>query len=186
MNVSTGTYNNSFFENVVPVKITEARDLKLNTDCWGLLTDYYLESVKVDCNQSGVVTSSATLRTGDQSGQITCLVKGSNISALFGLTPPKWREIESLCKPGGQLFYRYFKDGLDKKFSYEQKLFYYFCASHQIKDVLVVVFRRQVNFRTKDKNDAFIQVIEFRKPNTSLLDLYHNQLQINLLKNTTF
>ncbi|KAG7307249.1 hypothetical protein JYU34_007409 [Plutella xylostella] len=179
-NKHSSEYNKDFFETVNPIKLTEARNLKLQTDSWGLLTDYYLESVKIDASESGYV-SSATLRTGDYSGQIACHIKGPTIGQLFGLSRQDWRKVETLCKDNKQLFYRYFKTGLNNTFSYEQKLFYNFCAINQKKDVLVAIFRRTPNMRTRDKHDAFLQILELRKLENSILDCYQSFLQKNIL-----
>lgn len=169
---SVAKYTNSFFENTEPVKMTEGRKLKLNTEVWGLLSEYYLESVKINRQKEGGTNSLATLKIGDRSGHITCLVRGPTIGLLFDLTPAEWLEVEKLNNWGEQLFYRYFKNGLKSTFNYEQKLFYNFCLSNQKKDILVAVYRRCLNMRNVDRNEAVLEIIELRKCDSSLMDLY--------------
>lgn len=170
---------NKFFENVAPIKLTEGRSVKLHTESWGLLTEYELESVKIKSTK-GNVNSSATLRISDRSGQVTCAVRGLSVALLFGLTPEEWLDIENLCKPDQQLFYRHFKKGLNTNFPFEQRLFYNFCMCNQKTGVYVAIFRRCVNMRNKDRGDAFLDIIELRKCNSSLLDLYFNYLGQNV------
>lgn len=163
--------NNKFFENVAPIKLTEGTRLKLHTDGWGLLTEYELESVKITSTK-GNVHSCATIRISDRSGQVTCAVRGPSVGLLFGLSPREWSNVEKLCKPDQQLFYRYFKKGLNTNFRFEQRLFYNFCMCNQKTDVLLAIFRRCVNMRNKDRDDAFLDIIELKKCNNNLLDLY--------------
>ncbi|KAF9802361.1 hypothetical protein SFRURICE_009043 [Spodoptera frugiperda] len=165
-----------FYNNVVPLKLTETHHLKRNTEGWGLLTEYSLDSVKIN-NYKGRVLSCATIRITDRSGQVTCLVKGPDTGLLFGLTATEWKDVESMCSYGDQLFYRYFKNGASKSCSYEQKLFYNFCMTNQKNDVLVAKYRRGVNTRNKFNSDSFLDILELRKCDTSLLDLYVNQLK---------
>lgn len=164
-------FNNKFFENVAPIKLTEGRRVKLHTESWGLLTEYELESVKITSTK-GDVRSCATMRISDRSGQVTCAVRGPSVGLLFGLSPQEWVDVEKLCKPDQQLFYRYFKKGLNENFRYEQRLFYNFCMCNKNSDVLVAVFRRCVNMRNKDRGDAFLDIIELKKIDSNLLDLY--------------
>lgn len=168
----------SSYQSVVSLKLTEARRIKLNTKGWGLLTEYYLESVKIS-NFKGRVTSCATLRISDRSGQVTCAIKGPQIGLLFGLTKSQWTEVENMCNYQGQLFYRYFKNGINKSYSMEQKIFYNFCMTSQKHDVLVANYRRSVNTRNKFKSDAFLDILELRKCDTNLLDLYVSHLRNN-------
>lgn len=168
---------NSFYNNNAPIKLTEGRKLKLHAECWGLLTEYYLESVKIT-NLRGILISTATLRITDRSGQVTCIIKGPSIGLLFGLTATEWVEVEKMCGSRDQLFYRYFKNGLNKNFSIEQKLFYNFCMSCQKHNVLVAKFKRCVNTRNKFKSDALLEILELKPCDTSLLDLFVDQLKI--------
>lgn len=170
-------HDDAFFENVIPTKLTEGRRVKLNTEGWGLLTEYLLESVKINWQKTGAVTSMATMKIGDRSGQAVCLVTGPTVGLLFGLSPQEWAEVEKLCGYQQQLFYRYFKDGLSKNFGYQQKLFYHFCLTNQKSDVLVAIFRRGVNRRKKDKGDAFVEILELRKCDAKMLDLYTSHLR---------
>lgn len=167
-----------FYEKVPPIKITEARRLKLKSKGWGLLTDYYLESVKIN-NLKGTVTSVATLRICDRSGQVTCVVKGPSVGLLFGLTDQEWKEVEELCGTKQQLFYRFFKDGISTNFGYEQKLFYNFCASSQTHNVLAAIFVRCVNNRNNFKSDALLEIITLNTCDNVLMDLYNHKLRNN-------
>lgn len=171
-------FNDKFFENVPPIKLTEGRRVKIHTASWGLLTEYELESVKITSTK-GDVNSCATMRISDTSGQVTCAVRGPSVGLLFGLSPQEWSDVEKLCKPEHQLFYRYFKKGLNTNFRYEQRLFYNFCMCNKKTDVLVAIFRRCLNMRNKDKGDAFLDIIELRKCNNNLLDSYINYLKKN-------
>lgn len=170
------TYDKKFFECVTPVKLTECRNLNLHTESWGLISNYYLESVKINCYKPNEVTSAAILKIADISGQTTCVVKGKTIGLLFGLSSEEWVEMESLCSYGQQLFFRNFKDGLSKNFRCEQKLFYNFCMSNQKEEPLVAIFYRAKNTRNKDKDDYLINILQLRKPNSLLLDLYLSAL----------
>lgn len=165
-----------FYDNVAPIKITEARQIKLLTKGWGIITDYYLESVKIN-HRKGTVYSAATLRIVDKSGQTTCIVKGAAVGILFGLSKEEWKDVENLCYPEQQLFYRNFKDGISKKFNYEQKLFYTFCATNQNNEPLVATFLRCTNKRNNFKNDACIEVVDIRKCDDHLLNLYKSHLR---------
>lgn len=168
---------NSFYVTTAPIRLTEGRRLKLHSKGWGLLTDYFLESVKVNHQKKGKVSSVATLRIGDRSGQITCVVRGPLIGLLFGLSKEEWMEVEKLCSYKNQLFYRYFKKGLDKSLPYEQKLFYNFCAMNKKNEVLVAKFYRCVNLRNKYKNEAFLDIEELEKCDVLLMDLYITELK---------
>lgn len=170
----------NFFESISPIKLTECRYLKLNTQSWGVLTDYFIESVKINRYKPNEVSSTAILKVGDESGQVTCFVKGRTVGLLFGLTEAEWSDVEQMCDCGQQLFYRYFKDGLSKNFSCEQKHFYNFCLSNQKEDMFIALFCRTNNTRNKDKNNAFLNITEIRKGNTYLLDIYFNHLKISL------
>lgn len=172
-------FNKKFFENVTPIKLTEGRGVKLHTESWGLLTEYELESVKIT-SMKGNVHSSATIRITDRSGQVTCVVRGPSVGLLFGLSPQEWSDVEKLCKPDQQLFYRYFTKGLNTNFQYEERLFYNFCMCNQKAEVLVAIFRRCVNMRNKDRSDAFLDIIELKKCDSSLLDLYVHCLRQNI------
>lgn len=165
-----------FYNNVAPIKLTEARRIKLHTKGWGILTDYYLESVKIN-HRKGIVTSAATLRIVDKSGQITCIVKGSIVGLLFALPAEEWKDVENLCYPGQQLFYRNFKDGISKNFNYEQKLFYTFCASNQSNEPYVATFVRCLNTRNNFRNDSCIEIIDIIKYDDHLLNLYKSHLR---------
>lgn len=165
-----------FYDNVAPIKLTEARRLKLRTKGWGILTDYYLESVKVN-HRKGIMCSAATLRIVDKSGQTTCIVKGSAVGLLFGMPVEEWQNVENLCYPGQQLFYRNFKDGISKKFNYEQKLFYTFCISNQKNEPLAATFLKCINTRNSFRNDACIEVVDLCKCDDHLLNLYKSHLQ---------
>lgn len=167
-----------FYYTVIPTKLTEARRLKLHTEGWGLLTDYNLESVKI-CRYKGRVSSTATIRISDRSGQVTCVAKGPCIGLLFGLTAKEWEEVANMCNNKDQIFYRYFKSGINKSFSCEQKIFYNFCMTNQKNDVLVAKYRRSVNMRNKFKSDAFLDIVELKKCDNNLLDLYLNYLRAN-------
>lgn len=173
--ISKKQYTESFFKNTGPTKLTEARKLKLQTEAWGILTDYFLESVKIN-KHNNVMKTVATLKIGDRSGHVTCLVRGPTVGLLFDLTPAEWLEVEKLNFWSDQLFYRYFKNGLKNTFSYEQKLFYNFCLSNQNKDILVAVYHRCTNWRNFDKNDAVLEIVELKKCNTLLLDIYTEHL----------
>lgn len=177
-NVKKNKFDSKFFENVSPLKLTEGRRMKLHTESWGLLTEYELESVKIT-SAKGNVHSCATIRISDRSGQVTCAVRGPTVGLLFGLSPQEWSDVEKLCKPDQQLFYRYFNKGLNTNFRYEQRLFYNFCMCNKKSDVLVAVFRRCVNMRNKDRGDAFLEIIELKKCNNNLLDLYIIYLREN-------
>lgn len=179
-NFTKRTYDNSFFESTKPTKLTETRKLKLHTEGWGLLSDYYLESVKINKNNQGGMLSAATLKISDRSGQTTCVVKGPTVGLLFGLQPSEWLEVEKLNSWSQQLFFRHFKNGLKTTFSYEQKLFYNFCLSNQRNEVLVAVFQRCVNMRNTEKNDAVLEVFELKKCNDYFLDLYSESLKSSL------
>lgn len=168
---------NRFFAKIPPIILTEAHTLKLNTKSWGVLTEYYLESVKVNSFAKNNIVSIAILRVGDIAGQVTLIIKGPSVGLLFGLSTQKWKEVEMLSQRDGQIFYRYFKDGLKDSFSYEQQLFYSFCASNQKKDLLVAVFERTKNTRRKDCSEALLNVLELCKPHDFILDIYHNHLQ---------
>lgn len=165
-----------FFYETCPIKITEAGRLKMNSLSWGILSDYYLEAVKLKPRGCRVETT-ATLRVGDHTGHVTCLVQGCNVALLFGLTKRQWQSVEKLSWRGEDLFYRYFKNGLNQNFNFEQKLFYYFCCSNQRKDALVAVFKRTVNTRQHAKEDAFLCIVELRKCSDALLTLYQNYLR---------
>lgn len=170
-NPNKNKFDTKFFENVAPIKLTEGRQMTLHTESWGLLTEYELESVKITSTK-GKVHSCATIRISDRSGQVTCAVRGPSVGLLFDLSPEEWSDVEKLCKPDQQLFYRYFNKGLNTNFRYEQRLFYNFCMCNKSSDVLVAVFRRCVNMRNKDRGDAFLDIIELKKCNNNLLDLY--------------
>lgn len=169
----------NFYYNNSPIKITEARKLKLHSESWGLLTEYNLESVKVT-NTKGTLTSTTALRVTDRSGQVTCIIKGPCTGLLFGLSSEEWIEVEGMCSCRDQLFYRYFKNGINNSFSVEQRLFYNFCRTTQKHDVLVIKFRRCVNTRNKFKSDALLEVLEMKKCDNTLLDLYVEQLRCNV------
>lgn len=171
-----------FYDAVPPIKLTEARLIKLRTKGWGILTDYYLDSVKIN-NRNGVSSSVATLRVFDKSGQITCVVRGAaKLGLLFTLSTEEWKDIENLCFPGQQLFYRNFKDGISKKFNYEQKLFYTFCATNQSNEPLVATFVRCVNTRNNFRSDACIEFEHLQKCDDHLLDLYKSHLRVTPIK----
>lgn len=165
-----------FFENVVPMKLTESKHLKMYGESWGLITDYYLESVKINCDKAGEASTTGTLKIADSSGQAVCVIRGPTVGLLFGLSVEEWLQVEKLCNRQ-QLFYRYFKEGLSKNFCYEQKLFYNFCLCNQKKNVLIAVYRRGVNRRNKDRDHAFLEILELKKCNSRLLDLYLNHLK---------
>lgn len=167
-----------FYHTVVSLKLTEVQQLKLDAKRWGLLTEYYLESVKIS-NFKGKVISCATIRISDRSGQVTCTIKGPQIGLLFGLTTTEWTEVENMCNYEGQLFYRYFKNGINKSYSIEQKLFYNFCMTSQKHNVLIAKYRRGVNMRNKFKSDSFLEILELRNCDNNLLDLYISQLRNN-------
>lgn len=167
--------DDSFYRNNAPIKITESRKLKLHAECWGLLTEYYLESVKIS-NWKGKITSTATLRITDRAGQVTCVLKGPSIGLLFGVTTEDWIEIQNMCNSREQLFYRFFKNGINKSFCIEQQFFYNFCLTNQKHEVLACRFRRCPNIRNKFKNDALLEVLQLKKCENSLLDLYIDNL----------
>lgn len=167
----------NFFKTITPVKITECGSLKMNSRCWGLLSDYYLESVKINCYKANIITSAAILKVTDVSGQVTCVLKGPTIGLLFGLNAEEWIKIEKLCHTGQQLFYRYFKDGLSKNFSCEQKLFYNFCLKNQKDDIFVAIFTRNPNLRTKDKDTPLVNILELKKCTSDVMNLYTNYLR---------
>lgn len=168
---------NKFFTETNPIKLSECRYLKINSKCWGILTDYFIESVKIYRYKPNDVSSTAILKVGDISGQVTCLLKGKTIGFLFGLTEAEWSEIEESCDCGQQLFFRYFKDGLSKNFSCEQKHFYNFCVNNQKEDVFIAIFCRTYNTRNKDKTDALLNILELRKTNSDVLDIYLNYIK---------
>lgn len=168
-----------FYHKVPALKLTEARRIKLLTKGWGILTDYYLESVKIN-HRKGVLSSVATLRVVDKSGQITCVVKGPSVGLLFSLPAEEWNDVENLCYPEHQLFYRNFKKGISKNFNYEQKLFYTFCASNQSHEPLVATFLRCVNTRNHYKNDACIEIVNLRRCDDHVFDLYKSHLREDL------
>ncbi|KAJ8725580.1 hypothetical protein PYW08_003763 [Mythimna loreyi] len=174
--------DNGFYHSAVCLKLTEARQIKLHSKGWGLLTEYYLESVKIS-NWKGKVTSCATIRISDRSGQVTCAVRGPHIGLLFGLTKSQWTEVENMCNYDQQLFYRYFKNGINKSYSTEQKIFYNFCMTSQKHDVLVAKYQRCPNMRNKFKSDAFLDILELRKCDSNVLDLYISQLRFSSEKN---
>lgn len=178
INLQKSKYDKKFLENVAPIKLSEGRRLKLHTESWGFLTDYYLESVKIN-RYKGKVSSAATLKIGDRAGQTICVVKGPHVGILFGLSTDEWLDIEKMVENEQQLFYRYFKDGLHGNFSCEQKLFYHFCLTNQTNNLLLAFFTRCVNMRNKDKGDAFLQINELRKCNSDDLGLYIDYLQTN-------
>lgn len=160
-----------------PIKLTEGRKLKLLSEGWGLLTDYTLESVKVNHYKKNVLSSVATLRVVDRSGQITCIIRGPSVGLLFGLSEIEWKEIENLCEYKKQLFYRYFKNGVSRQLCYEQKLFYSFCATNQRNDVIFARFRRCPNLKNNNKNEAFLEIMQFEKCNHTLFDLYISEIR---------
>ena len=170
--------DNDFYHSVVSLKLTETRRLKLDARGWGLLAEYYLESVKIS-NYKGKITSCATIRISDRSGQVTCTIKGAQIGLLFGLTTTEWTEVENMCNYEEQLFYRYFKNGINKTYSTEQKLFYNFCMTSQKHNVLIAKYRRGVNMRNKFKSDSFLEILELKNCDNNLLDLYISQLRNN-------
>lgn len=163
-----------FYDTVAPIKLTEAQRIKVHTKGWGILSEYYLESIKINHRKDGIL-SVATLRIGDISGQTTCVVKGCAVSLLFGLSNEEWKEVENLCLPGQQLYYRYFKNGLNLNYNHEQKLFYNFCATNQYYEVLVARFIKCINVR-KNHQESLLEVLELQKCDTHLLDLYTNHL----------
>lgn len=167
-----------FYNTVAPIKLTEARRVKLHSEGWGILTDYYLESVKVT-NTKGRITSAATLRVSDRSGQVTCVVRGRTVGLLFGITPEEWQEVENMCNRRDQLFYRYFKNGVNWNYPIEHRIFYNLCISRQRNDPIVAKYRRSINTRNKFKSDAFLDILELRNCDNNLLDLYINQLRVN-------
>lgn len=166
-----------FHRKVAPIKLTESRKCRLNTMGWGILSDYLLESVKIYHQKPGVLMSVATLRITDQSGEITCVIKGSSTGLLFGVTPKQWKEVENLCLPGEQLFYRYFKNGINRSFRYEQQLFYNFCMTNQKHEVFLAKFQRCVNVRNKFKNEALLNIIELKRSVHNLIDQYTEHLR---------
>ncbi|CAG9783674.1 unnamed protein product [Diatraea saccharalis] len=166
-----------FFFKEKPIKLTEARYLKLHDERWGLLTEFYLESVKINKINTGEMCSAATLKVSDRAGQIICVAKGHIIGLLFDLTPQEWSDVEKLNCWGDQLFYRYFKNGIKSSFSYEHKLFYNFCMSNQTQKPLAVVFRRTSNMRNVDRNNAVLEILEMRHCNEQLLDLYLDHIK---------
>lgn len=168
--------NDNFYNSVVPSKLTEAKRIKLHTEGWGLLTDYSLESVKIS-NYRGRVSSSATIRITDRSGEVTCVVKGPAVGLLFGLTLKEWKDVESMCNHSDQLFYRYFKNGINRGYSAEQIMFYNFCMTNQKHNVLVAKYCRRVNTRTKFQSDAFLDILELKMCDNYLLDLYISHLR---------
>ncbi|CAD0196738.1 unnamed protein product [Chrysodeixis includens] len=170
-----------FFNTVTPIKLTEARRVKLHSEGWGILTDYYLDSVKVT-NAKGRITSAATLRISDRSGQVTCVVRGQTVGLLFGLNLEEWQVVENMCNRGDQLFYRYFKNGVNRNFSIEHKVFYNLCMTSQTNDPLIARYRRSVNTRNKYKSDAFLDILELRHCDNNLLDLYVDQVSNSTLK----
>ncbi|KPJ15025.1 hypothetical protein RR48_09052 [Papilio machaon] len=90
-------FGREYFETTPPIKITEGRQIGLHQTGWGILSDYYLESVKINCQKSGIFLSSATLNVGDRTGQTTCVVKGPFVGLLFDLSLKEWSNIEKLC-----------------------------------------------------------------------------------------
>lgn len=170
-------FGREYFESTPPIKISEGRQIGLHQTGWGILSDYYLESVKINSQKGGGYLSSATLNVGDRSGQTTCVVKGPIVGLLFDLSLSEWSNIEKLCGDRDQLFYRYFHKGLCKSYSCEQKMFYHFCLSNQTQKLLVAVFRRSVNLRNKDQNDALLYITDLRSCDNYILDLYLNYLR---------
>lgn len=176
MNNARSAYE--FYDTVAPIKLTAAKSIKLHTKGWGIISEYYLESVKINHKKNGI-TSAATVRIGDISGQTTCVVKGYSVSLMFGLTVEEWMEVENLCLPGQQLYYRYFKNGLSLNSSHEQKLFYNFCVANQQSEILVAKFVKCVNYRHNFSDESMLEILELRKCDTHLLDLYTNHLRSN-------
>lgn len=166
-----------FAYKVAPTKLTECFQLKLHSKSWGILTDYFLESVKINRYKPDLVFSTAILKVADGSKQVTCVVKGKTVGLLFGLSEQEWSDVENMCGNGQQLFYRYFKEGLSRNFSCEQKLFYNFCLSNQKENVLIALFCRTNNTRNKDKNDAMIQISQLKESSSYILDLYLNHFR---------
>ncbi|KAG6449550.1 hypothetical protein O3G_MSEX006135 [Manduca sexta] len=169
--------NKTFYQTNAPIKLTEGRKLKLHTIGWGLLTEYYIESVKINHYKKDKLSSVATLRITDGAGHIACVVKGLAVGLLFGLSQDEWREVECLCGYQQQLFYRYFKNGIVKSAPFEQKLFYNFCLINQSNSVLVAKFKRCINVRNKFKNEALLDIVELKQCNNHIMDLYINSLR---------
>lgn len=168
------------FATVIPTKISQSFKLKPGIESWGVITEFYLESVKVNCYRPGEPTTTAIIKVSDENtGQVVCVTKGKNVGLLFGITPDEWIEVESLCQHGQQLFYRDFKEGISKNFRLEQKLFFNFCKINQTQDVLVAKFKKGVNNRNKDKDDVLLIISELKKCNNYLMDLYIHYLRMN-------
>lgn len=162
---------NDIFENTPPIKLTESRQIAKDTLAWTALGEFYLEYVKVQYNeQSRSAKSKAIIKVGDASGQVSCLIEGPNIALLFGLPKEKWKYIESLLTDNKELFYRRFVNGLNDSFSLNQRMFYYFCQTNQVKDLLFIKFKRGNNFRNEAGD--FIHVIDIFNCNNRLLDIY--------------
>lgn len=171
-----GVDYDNILTNIEPTKLTESHHLNLDTVGWGMLTDYYLESVK-SYKYKGKISSTAIIKIGDKSGHVTCVIKGPAVGLLFGLSKEQWREVERLTD-NGELFYRYFKNGLNDTFNLEQKIFYYFCATSQRNDALIAVFKRKINTRQVDKNDPLLEILELKKCNDLSLELYQKYLRV--------
>lgn len=183
VNARKSKYDKNYIATVPPIKLSDAKRLKLHSESWGLLTDFYLESVKIN-RYRGQVYSAAIIKIGDRAGQTVCVLRGPVVGVLFGLTTQEWLDIEGMVENEQQLFYRYFKAGLHGNFSCEQKLFYNFCLTNQTSEVLLAFFTRCVNTRNKDKSDALLQINELRKCKHDELSYYIDYLQTNCDINT--
>ncbi|CAG4909424.1 unnamed protein product [Colias eurytheme] len=166
-----------------PTRLTESISLKLGVETWGLISGFYLESVKVNCYKPDEPTTTAIFKIlSDMEGQIVCVLKGKTVGLLFDVTADEWADIENMCQYGQQLFYRDFKEGLSKNYKCEQKIFFNFCKTNQTKDILVAICKRGVNNRNKDKDDILLNVTELMKCNSDIIDKYTYYLRnISLL-----
>lgn len=164
----------SIFKSRDPSKVTFARRLQMHAYGWGPITRFWLESVKINTYR-GITRSTALIKIADKYGKVVLMLEGPQIAVLFGITPQKWSEIEKISFSVGELYYRYYKLGLDDKHSIEQKIFYYFCSSTQNKDVFFLSFKRAPNTRSGNKTDAFLKVVETSLCTPQMLRLYNEK-----------
>lgn len=153
------------------IRLAEAHKLSIGDKGWGALISYSLESVKIE-NHQGNVQSLAIVKVSDIRGEVTILFKGSQVATLLGVSLAQWKDIEKLSQCG-QLFYRPFKNGLRNTFSLEQQLFYSFCESLVMREVLFIYFKKVPNWRKNETDVTFLEVSNCSLPTPKILKMYN-------------
>ncbi|CAF4773436.1 unnamed protein product [Pieris macdunnoughi] len=170
----------SLLKNLSPTRITESGQLKIGDTAWGIILDYTIESVKINCYKPDNPSTTAVLKISDEFGHTVCVIKGKSVGLLFGVNEEEWSEIESLCDYNQQLFYKYFKDGLSKNFGSGQRHFYNFCHVNKKQDVFLVIYERGVNMRKTDYSDTLLNIKHIQNNcNNHIINLYINHLRKN-------